>query len=798
MLQFEGLVKVNSQGAGPSKASEFDSFELMYENQNDNELNLRELLSLIWRGKLFFLCCGVVGMLVGAVIVLRQEPVYTAAASILFEPERVQIVDISNVLTEPEAGTEIGNQIEILNSTTLLQKVVERLNLVQVDSEAAVDEGVAQAQGQETPAPPPGQARAILNRAMAALGMSVQQPDTESAPLTEEEMYEKGMRNAINMIRANMGVFQVNGSRVIEIVYSSPNAAQSALIVNTISDEYIAFQKASKNRNIVTVIELVDERILELKNSVETLEENLETARLDLANRQAQSSQMTSVQLTALNQELASIQLRLAESRARRDRAKTALDSEENLWTVTEFRESPLIAEFRRREIDIREAMAGDSAIAGGSSRPNSTRNNALLDQLYENIREEAGYVVAALEFEVESLEQREIQLQKLVRDLEVIAIEQTADELSIDRLEREVQSNQTLLQTFVTRQKEITEQANLQSAGARVLSAADTPTSPDFETSARVMISTVGGGLFLGFLWLLFREQTSQAVRDPKALARISQLPVLNSIPMTGMRRSLQKLGGSFVSNPKSLLSESVRNLRTSILYSDASHVPKVVMFTSSVPGEGKSSLSFLTGLASQSTGRRTILVCCDFRDDSNAVIYSKFPSIANADKPQKRISFLHRAQSASGGRYGLATYLQKKCTLEEALARETATGLDILSLSLSEKLTESPADILSSTRFAEVIDQLRDEYDLVILDTPPALAVTDARLLARLSDTVVYLVRWNHTSRNAVREGLRELRSMGANIAGCVFTLVSQSRARKYADNEFIYKRSYDSYFS
>ena len=88
-----------------------------------------------------------------------------------------------------------------------------------------------------------------------------------------------------------------------------------------------------------------------------------------------------------------------------------------------------------------------------------------------------------------------------------------------------------------------------------------------------------------------------------------------------------------------------------------------------------------------------------------------------------------------------------------------EPASGLKVLAQGLNETVAISPADILASTAFADVIDTLRSRFDLVVLDTPPALAVTDSRLLARLSDAVVYLVRWNHTSKNAVREGLREL---------------------------------------
>ncbi|UWQ39575.1 hypothetical protein K3552_19505 (plasmid) [Leisingera aquaemixtae] len=763
---------------------DYEVYSLPHDGEGDQTLDIRKMALALWRGKLLLAAFAGAGFLAGLAHVSQQEPAYRAVTSILYEPERLQIVDISEVLVKPDTGAGIGNQVEILNSTTLLGNIVSALGEDTILQDGQ-DSGGAPDTGRIWDAAAAWLLDALpdsVSSQLAQLGFAAQ-TDAGAAPAqTEEDAQKSAARDAISYLRDNLEIEVISGSGVIELFYYSSDPEKAALIANTISEEYIDFQKVSKNQDVLAAIDLVNNRIKELRQSVVESERNLENTRLDLARRRAQSAEMTGIQLAAHNQELAAVRLRLSGSRARFERAEAALADGTDLWSVTEFRESELITDFRKREMDIRETIAQERAISGSVVTPSSVRSAALLGQAQQSIREEAAYIVAALEFEVESLEQREQQLEQMVRELEITSIERTADELFISRLEREVLANQTLLQTFVVRQKEISEQANLQSADARVLSRAEPPSHPDRQASNRVLLASSAGALFLCALFLLLRERMNNSVRDPHDLAEITHYPILTSLPLTRRRRSLQKRAREFVTRPKCLLAESIRNLRTSLLYSDPDNQPQVVMLTSSVPGEGKSVTSFLTALASQHTEHDTILVSCDLRDSSNARIYSKFPRLV----PSKAAST------------GLVSYLRNDCTLEEALAVHPESGLHILAAGKKEHFHESPADILSSPRFSQMIAELRERYKLVILDAPPVLVAADARLLSRMADSVVYLVHWNRTSKNAVREGLRELRSVNSPVAGCVLSMVSQSKARRYADNEFIYKQHYAGYYS
>jgi len=761
--------------------SEYEVHALPRDDDADQTLDTRKMAHALWRGKFLLVVLACAGFLLGFAHISRQEPVYLAVSSILYEPERLQIVDIWEVIAEQDTPAGMGNQIEIFNSTILLENVAKSLSIASLTQDGT-DASAANLPLQDNAFTTvqdwmPEQ----ISNLLQPLGIGKQAQATEVAPPVDaEKAQEAYIRDTINHLRDNLNVQQVSGSGVIELVYSSSDPDMAAHVVNTISEEYIAFQQVSKNKDVLTAIDMVNTRIVELRKVVASSEGNLKETRLELTQQRGQSADMVRIQLLALNQELAEIRLRLAASNGRYERAAKALSEGTDLWGIKEFRESELITRFRTREIEIREKIAQERAISGNIVTPSSVRNAALLKETQGSIREEAAYIIAALEFEVTSLKQSESHLDKLAQKLELTSIELKAEELYISGLEREVTANQTLLQTFIVRQKEISEQSNLQSADARILSRADPPPIPDRAVSNRTLLASGGGAFIIGAIFLLLRERLNNSLRDPRDLADVTPMPILTSLPLVGKRYSLQARARDFQTRPKCLFAESVRNLRTSILYSDPAHRPRVVMITSSVPGEGKSVTSFLTALASQYTEHNAILVSCDLRDKSNMRHYSSFPSVTGAKS-----------------RDGLLGYLRKDCTLESALAMDTESGLDILALGKYENLTESPADLLSSPRFAEMIDTLRETYSLVILDAPPVLVAADAKLLARLSDSIVYLVRWNHTSKNAVREGLRELRSIGGPVIGCVLTMVSQSKARKYADNDSYYKQRFAAYY-
>ncbi|MCR9152385.1 MAG: CpsD/CapB family tyrosine-protein kinase [Rhodobacteraceae bacterium] len=162
-------------------------------------------------------------------------------------------------------------------------------------------------------------------------------------------------------------------------------------------------------------------------------------------------------------------------------------------------------------------------------------------------------------------------------------------------------------------------------------------------------------------------------------------------------------------------------------------------------------------------------------------------------------RLPALAKLLRADDGGPGLLSVLEGSASLDEAIFKDAETGLNVLMTKPSEPRSNiNAADILSSHKFQALIAELKARYDLVILDTPPVLVVTDARILAREADAVVYVVRWDNTPRGAVTEGLKELKSVNAPIAGLALTLVDESRASRYSYEGYsYYKGRYKDYY-
>jgi capsular exopolysaccharide synthesis family protein len=198
--------------------------------------------------------------------------------------------------------------------------------------------------------------------------------------------------------------------------------------------------------------------------------------------------------------------------------------------------------------------------------------------------------------------------------------------------------------------------------------------------------------------------------------------------------------------------------------------------MFTSSVPREGKSTAAMLVAMTSGQMGKSTVIVDCDLR----------LPQLDNL-------------VGAENHELGLMSVLEGRCEVDDAVYKDTATGVHVLTSAGKERSRHiNAADVLSSRRFETLIETLSETYDFVVLDTPPTLVVADARIVARQADAVVYIVRWDDTPRGAVMEGLKVLRSIGAPISGVVMTQVKEGRVASYAYHGYnYYKGKYRAYY-
>ena len=715
----------------------------------------RAVAKLLWGGKWIIVICGLFGLAIGVFLASQIEPRYRATAKLLLGTERADVLQGDGVMVEEYFGsTTLMTHIEILSSTKLIDRVIDTLEL---------DQG------------PPDPVEAVddlspVQTFLVGVGLRAR----PAPPLTPEIAAERHRRALNRSVGAGMTLTSTPDSRVISISFTARDPGVAARVANEIAQQYLVDQLEGKLETTQNAVDWLAGRVEELRVKVEEAERAVEDAYARLSADTGQSHDATQQQIQALTRRLIDVRQQLATQEAQLGRLSAAMADGRDLATLTEFRASNIIRDYRRRESDIvTELVAQASTMPEGHPSldrlPGRARREAELAEIRKGILAEAGRIVQALKADFEAKRAEEELLVVELRDLEDKAAEQARDAIEIRQLEREALASQTLYENLLSRLQESTEEVSLQAADARVITPAEVPLQP-LGTSAR---RTKGFGALLGLMIgvgiVFLLDRMNNTFRSPQQLEQMTGLNVLAMVPLAGRKLRRNDVVGYLREKPNSSLTESIRNLRTSILFSDVDNPPRKILFTSSVPREGKSTTAILLALTSQQMGKSAIIVDCDLRMPA----LSKALNIDNDD-------------------LGLLSVINGTASLEQAVYTEPGTGLHILMTKPSERnLNVNASDVLASHRFHVLLDYLAKTYDVVILDAPPTLVVTDARILSSMADAVIYAIRWDSTPRDAVTEGLRELSSVDAKVTGAVLTMVNETKASKYTYDGYSYYR-------
>jgi capsular exopolysaccharide synthesis family protein len=219
------------------------------------------------------------------------------------------------------------------------------------------------------------------------------------------------------------------------------------------------------------------------------------------------------------------------------------------------------------------------------------------------------------------------------------------------------------------------------------------------------------------------------------------------------------------FFSKEEHVFSESIRTIRTSLLLLNIEHDAKIISVTSSVPGEGKTTVSINLSFALAQL-ERVLLIDADMRRPSVAKSFT-LPSYQT----------------------GLSNIISGTHSIEECLVKDEASGVDIIT---AGSLPPNPQELLASADFAKLINTLKDKYDRIVIDTPPTQAVSDAIVVAQHSQSLVYVVKADNTREKAILSGLNRLLSAGVRVDGIVLNHVDLKQAAKYGE----YTGYYDQY--
>lgn len=702
-------------------------------------IDLRRVVGIIRRRALIIGVTLIVAAVLGAVAYLAAEPRYRATAQVALERTTEKVINVDPVAPDADPDSAaVDTEVQVLRSPELIGRVVDRLRL---DRDPAFN-------------------KAALPNA-----------NTRAAP------DPIGRQRAIGTVLGNLEVKRDGLSYAISIAFEAESAATAARVANMIVDEYVSSQVGSKSQATGRAQQFLEQRLDQLR--VQVLDAERAVAGYRTANNLfaiSAASTVTQDQLSNLSTQLAQAQAENAAAQARLTTARQQLGRGRTGEELGESLDSPVVSQLRAQRADIGRTVAALEKVFG-PKHPELVKAQNALGSTDQQIAAEVQRIVANVTIQANIAGQRAASLAGSINQARSRLAGDTTASVRLNELERNAESARTLYQAFLDRYRQTAAQAGLERSDSYIITRARTPGAPISPSLLMYAALSLVGGLGLAALLVLLLQLLERGLETQDAIESALALPTLASIPDAATLPAYRKtalpappveLG---LKRPQSLFAEAFRTLRTSIQFAEGNVQPKVVAITSSVPGEGKTTTAICLARAAAAAGSRVVLVDCDAR--RRAASRTLAPELDN----------------------GLDEVLSGDVTLDQALVADTLSSTSFL----LQRVGSSVISLTEQPRFSEVIAELRERFDLVVLDLPPVLPVDEARVIASMADGVVLLVRWRRTAVKAAELALRQLHDVNAPVLGAVLTLIDiGQQERSGADTAATYLREYKNYYA
>ena len=718
-------------------------------------IDLRNMWRSIWRWRSVVLWTTVAGTIAAILAIYQLTPQYTATTQVVVGVGQLKIANVQDLVSELKADQPnemVGTEIGLIRSRSLAEKTVAKLNLY---NDPEFNPSLRQ----------PGILSRLLDSQTAAaqawLGGLLGGGAKEA---TEKPGDDAEMNKVIDAFEEKLKVGNDGKSRIINISFDSRNPVTAAQVANTLADAYIVSRldakfEATKRANL-----WLSDRLNTLRQEVQVSEDAVEKYRAENGLLRAQgpaapggaapatltTQQMAQVSVEAItaHTKYLDAQSRLAQlqrSGVTRGHNAEAAVRDSNLLEVLQ---SPVIQGLRAQEADAQRREA-DLLSQYGDKFPKVINVRAEIAEIRVKIQTEVDRVIDSLKNEIASQQNREQNLNALLAKMKVDAAHNDIAEVQLHDLERQAQANRTLYEGFLADFKQTQSQDNFQQPDADIISHGAVPALPSFPQKTVLMLLSVLTSFLVGVLVALLCENLDVAIRSMDQVRSHLKVHPLGMVPaLTSVRRATgSRPEHEVIDRPLSAYAEAIRTIHTNLMLSDVDQRPRVVLVTSALPGEGKSTMALSLAQMVAASGQRVIVIDGDLRRPA-----------------------IHRLAGVSH-KPGLVEWLLDRAALENVIYPTGPGGVDVIPAGAQPEL---PPNLLSSDRFKHLLRGLMERYDMVILDSAPVLAVSDTRVLATLAEKTLFVVRWASTSHKVAASALRQLFEAGAQVAGVALTAV------------------------
>lgn len=715
-------------------------------DNREERFELIEYWRMILRRKWSIFSLAIAIAVVAALIVSAIKPVYRATATVLLETGKTKVVSVEEIYAGVSGNREFfQTQAEIIKSREIAQKVVAKLGL-----------------GKNPEFDPRQSEPTVWERWSSSLGLN-----KKNGPITDEAAEAA----AVGQVSSSVSVEVVRGSQLIRIAYEGHSPALAAAIANAFAETFIENDLESRYQVTQKAADWLNGRIAGLKQKLTDSEKALQNFR-----ERENILDAKGVAMNGASNQLVDLTKNLGDARQRRAEAENAYNQvrairaagSTNFESIPAVIKNSLFVEAKKNEAEA-EKRVGELSQRYGKEHPKMVQADAELKAARENTRKQMETIVSGLSKEYEVARANEAAVERSLGDARGEIQDINRKEFQLGILEREVTSNRQLYDLFIGRSKEASATNDLQTAIGHVVDRAIPPTKAVRPMKTQIVSIVFVLGLIFASACAVLLERLDNTIKTTDEVEARLRAPVLTTVPLVAGRKESVKV--AYLSDSKSVFSEAMRTARTGVLLSgiDAEH--KILVVTSSVPNEGKTTFAMNLAFAHAQT-KRVLLIDADMRR----------PSIA------KTLGIDKQAAGLSNFISGTAQVSQVIHSLEGTTAKVLPAG----------HTPPNPLELLLSPKFSSALAKLAELFDIIILDTPPVQLVSDSLIVARHATGVIYVVKADDTPYPLAKLGLKKIRTTGTPVIGIALNQLDFKKADRYYGeysgySSYGYKRYY-----
>jgi succinoglycan biosynthesis transport protein ExoP len=723
--------------------------------------------------KIIALC--IVATSISILVALTLTPKFSATSTLLIEANESKVLSIEEVYGLAGNNSEYFlTQFEILKSRDMARRVVERLNLLNVSEfnphhidnkksfslKIIIKEKMGELANIVVNQLAHWVDSEIINDFISSKGWGVSKIEQ---PLTEKQILAK----TINNFWAAVSIAPVRKTQLVKISVESKDPLLASTAANSIANAYIESQLEAKVGLTQQAAGWLSERLGGLKIKLNQSEQQLQQFRekKNLIDVEGVST-LVAKELDQVAARLATVRIELLDFKTSFYQLQSLTSiSYDSLNALPFIISNPLIIRLKESEATV-ELKFSELSERYGPKHPKMIASRADLNAARATSLEQMIRIAEGIESDFSATQSKERALVTALNKAKARMLSINRTEFELSDYVRNVRVNRKLYETFFKRINETTETGTLQTANARIVDVAVIPLKAAKPNKKLIVMLVLVVSLMFGIALAFLFDALDATIKNPDDVNHKLDEQLLGLLPLLPKHDTESSRVRAFISDKYPGFSEAIRTLRTSLKLASLEKPVKILLFTSSIPAEGKTTSS--------------VNLACAF---------GKMEKVLLIDADMRRPTVAKQLRLTKGS-LGLSDAVSAPETLDECIHSIEDLGIDVIP---AGAIPPNPLELLSSQNFNDILGILKDRYDKIIIDSAPMQSVSDALYLSTLSDGVVYVIRADSTKDKSVKSGLARLDNANARVLGVILNCVDIKKEARYGGN---YGGYYDEY--